>query len=170
MVPDIYLILQVTLMFLIVGKKSSNLNCHHIPNQWLLLGPWALNSSLCPVHSQVYLLATNVSFFFFFFFYFICNPHAPTANHNIFSELIYLFLAALGLCCSIWAFSSCGDLGLLFIEMQGILAMASLAGLQVHRFQQLQHLGSVTVAPRLSCFVACGIFPDQGLNWYPLHW
>ena len=67
MVSDIYLILQVTLMFLIVGKKSSNLNCHRIPNQWLLLGPWALNSSLCLVHSQVYLLATNVSFFFFFF-------------------------------------------------------------------------------------------------------
>ena len=26
------------------------------------------------------------------------------------------------------------------------------------------------MAYRLSCFVACGIFPDQGLNLYPLQW
>ena len=30
------------------------------------------------------------------------------------SLLIYLFLAALGLCCSAWAFSSCGKWGILF--------------------------------------------------------
>ena len=30
--------------------------------------------------------------------------------------------------------------------------------------------GSVVVAHRLSCSVACGIFLDQGLNPCPLHW
>ena len=48
--------------------------------------------------------------------------------------------------------------------------------------QLLQHVGSVAVAPGLwstasvvvahglSCFRACGIFPEQGSNWRLLHW
>ena len=48
--------------------------------------------------------------------------------------------------------------------------------------QQLQHMGSAVVAPRLqgtgsivavcglSCSVACGVFPDRGLNLCLLHW
>ena len=40
---------------------------------------------------------------------------------------IYLFLAALGLRCSAWAFSSCGERGLLFTAVRGLLiAVASL--------------------------------------------
>ena len=40
---------------------------------------------------------------------------------------IYLFLAVLGLCCCMRAFSSCGERGLLFIEVCGLLiAVASL--------------------------------------------
>ena len=40
---------------------------------------------------------------------------------------IYLFLAALGLCCCAWAFSSCGEQGLLFFAGRGLLiAVASL--------------------------------------------
>ena len=40
---------------------------------------------------------------------------------------IYLFLAALGLCCCARAFSSCGEWGLLFIAVRGLLiAVASL--------------------------------------------
>ena len=34
---------------------------------------------------------------------------------------IYLFLAALGLCCCAWAFSSCSERELLFIEVHGLL-------------------------------------------------
>ena len=30
--------------------------------------------------------------------------------------------------------------------------------------------GSIDVGYRLSCPVACGIFPDQGSNLCPLHW
>ena len=42
---------------------------------------------------------------------------------------IYLFLAALGLRCCAQAFSSCGELGLLFVAMRGLLiAVASRCG------------------------------------------
>ena len=97
-----------------------------------------------------------------------------------------LFLAVLGLRCCTQAFSSCGEQGLLFVAVRGLLiAVASLVvehGLQAHGLQQLWHTGSVVVAHglqstgsvvvahELSCFVACGIFPDQGLNPCPLHW
>ena len=41
--------------------------------------------------------------------------------------LIYLFLAALGLHCCAWAFSSCSERGLLFVAVRGLLiAVASL--------------------------------------------
>ena len=99
---------------------------------------------------------------------------------------IYLFLAALGLRCCMWAFSGCGERGLLFIAVYGLLtAVASLVvehRLQAHGLQQLQHTGSVVVARGLqsagsvvvahglSCSTACGIFPDQGSNPCPLHW
>ena len=40
---------------------------------------------------------------------------------------MYLFLAALGLPCCAWAFSSCGKQGLLFFAVRGLLiAVASL--------------------------------------------
>ena len=92
---------------------------------------------------------------------------------------IYLFLAALGLCCCAQAFSSCGEQGLLFVVVRELLiAVASLV--VEHRLQGMQasvvvacglwSAGSVVVAHRLSCSVACEIFLDQGSNQYPLHW
>ena len=46
---------------------------------------------------------------------------------NNFIYFIYLFLAVLGLCCCVWAFSSCGERGLLFVAVRGLLtAVASL--------------------------------------------
>ena len=43
-----------------------------------------------------------------------------------FIYFIYLFLAALGLCCCVWAFSSCGKWGPLFSAVRGLLiAVAS---------------------------------------------
>ena len=45
---------------------------------------------------------------------------------NKFIYLFYLFLAALGLCCCVRAFSSCGERGLLFVVVRGLLiAVAS---------------------------------------------
>ena len=44
-------------------------------------------------------------------------------------SFIYLFLAALGLHCCAWAFSSCSERGLLFIAVRGLLiAVASRCG------------------------------------------
>ena len=48
-------------------------------------------------------------FFLFFFFY----------------KFIYLFLAALGLRCCARAFSSCGEQGLLFIAVRGLLILVA---------------------------------------------
>ena len=46
---------------------------------------------------------------------------------NFLNKFIYLFLAALGLHCCVRAFSSCGEWGLLFVEVRGLLvAVASL--------------------------------------------
>ena len=53
--------------------------------------------------SLFWLLHLSDSFFFFF---------------NI---LFYLFLAVLGLRCCVWAFSSCGERGLLFLAVRGLL-------------------------------------------------
>ena len=45
----------------------------------------------------------------------------------LFIKIYYLFLAALGLRCCTHAFSSCGERGLLFIALRGLLiAVASL--------------------------------------------
>ena len=46
---------------------------------------------------------------------------------SLINLFIYLFLAALGLCCCVRAFSSCGERGLLFVAVRGLLiAVASL--------------------------------------------
>ena len=46
-----------------------------------------------------------------------------------FDSFLYFFflLAALGFCCCAWAFSSCGEWGLLFVVVHGLLiVLASL--------------------------------------------
>ena len=54
----------------------------------------------------------------------------PTLSLSFFLKLIYLiylFLAALGLHCCMWAFSRYGERGLLFLVVRGLLiAVASL--------------------------------------------
>ena len=54
-------------------------------------------------------------------------------------KFIYLFLAALGLCCCAHTFSSCSERGLFFVAVRGLLiAVASLVaehGLQAHGLQ-----------------------------------
>ena len=58
---------------------------------------------------------------------------------DIYSWVLFLFLAALGLRCCTRAFSSCGERGLLFVVVRGLLtAVASLVGenrFQARRFQ-----------------------------------
>ena len=68
---------------------------------------------------------------------------------NKFIYFIYLFLAVLGLCYCTRAFSSCGEWGLPFVAVRGLLiAVASLVvehRLQVHGLQQLWRTGLVAL-------------------------
>ena len=67
-------------------------------------------------------------------------------------------MAVLGLCCYVWAFSSCGALAFHCDSFPYCRAWA---------------LGTVVMAHGLSHPAACGIFPDQEepmLNPCPLHW
>ena len=43
----------------------------------------------------------------------------------LFIYLFYLFLAALGVHCCTWAFSSCGERGLLFVAVHGLLIVVA---------------------------------------------
>ena len=63
--------------------------------------------------------------------------------------------------------------GLSLVVMRGLLAaVASLVmehGLS-SCVPRLSSAGSVIEEHGLSCPKTCGIFPDQGSNWCPLHW
>ena len=70
---------------------------------------------------------------------------------NLFIYLLsYLFWAALGLRCCTWAFSSCGERGLLFFAVRGILIVV--ASLVEHGLQArgLSSCGSRALERRLS--------------------
>ena len=75
----------------------------------------------------------------------------------IFFNVLFIFLAALGLHCCAWA-SHCGGFSCCGARPLGAWASVVVA------------VGSVVVAHGLSCSAACGIFPDQGSNLCPLHW
>ena len=47
--------------------------------------------------------------------------HAFKKKINLFN----LFLAVLGLCCCAWAFSSCGERGLFFVVVRGLLIVVA---------------------------------------------
>ena len=92
----------------------------------------------------------------------------------------------LGLHCCVQAFSGCSEQGATlhcdmgashcggffcwgawaFGSWASIVAVCGLLGTGSSEFAA----GSVVTAPGLSYHVACGIFPDQGWNPYPLHW
>ena len=83
-----------------------------------------------------------------------------------FNLFIYLFL----LC---WVFVSVRGLSL--VAASGSHSSSRCAGLSLSRPLLLWSTGSrraglVVVAHGPSCSTACGIFPDQGSNPYPLHW
>ena len=52
---------------------------------------------------------------------FCCTAKWLSYIYILFFKLIYLFLAVLGLHCCMWAFSSCGGWGILFVAMHGLL-------------------------------------------------
>ena len=92
---------------------------------------------------------------------------------NLFYFWLHQFFVA------VQAFSSCGEWGLLFVGVRGLLiAVASL--FEGHRLQGAQasvfvsprvwNTGSVVVVHRLSCSMVCGILLDQGSDPCLLHW
>ena len=90
----------------------------------------------------------------------IPNSQSPVYLAVYFIFKIYLFLAALGLCCCMQAFFSCSS---------GGCSLLRCTGFSMWWLFLLQHETSVVVMHRLSCSVACGIFLDQGSNPCPLH-
>ena len=66
-------------------------------------------------------------FFFIFFSIMVYHRILNIVPCSYFYLFTYLFMAALGLHCCVRAFSSCGEQGLLFIVVRGLLiAVASL--------------------------------------------
>ena len=62
------------------------------------------------------------------FISFGCIPRSGIAESygsSIFFLIYFLFLAALGLCCCMQAFSSCGEQGLLFVAVCGLLIVVA---------------------------------------------
>ena len=105
----------------------------------------------------------------------LADPFLVFVKNCLFIDL-FLFSVALGLLCCPWAISSCSRWELLSLWGSGfswgLLLWAQVLGT---RAQWLSHVGSrarasVVVVHRLRCPMACGIFPDQGSNLWPLHW
>ena len=92
--------------------------------------------------------------------------HTKKSPDNPLSLSVFSFLAVLGLRGFFQAFSSCGQQELL--SGCGVRAFHC-SVFSCCRAWALGHVGSVVVALGLVA-PACGIFPDQGLNPWPLHW
>ena len=103
---------------------------------------------------------------------------------SLFKRLL-IILFALGLCCCIRAFSSCGEWGLLFIGVTGLscsgfsCCRARALGVQASVAQHrgtvaaapgLQNVASEVVANGLSFSPVRGIFMEQEWNLCLLHW
>ena len=102
-----------------------------------------------------YVAYINSSFFYNFFF-------PPTL-------FLFIYLFYFWLC---WVFGSCE--GFLQLRQAGATLHCG-AWASHYRGLSLQstgsrRAGSVVVAHRPSCSMACEIFPDQGSNLCPLHW
>ena len=96
----------------------------------------------------------------FFFFLIASQWVSPFLVFNFiefyFKKLQKMFLAILDLCCCVRAFSSCE---------QGLF---SSCGVRASHWGGFSYGRAWTLG--LSCCLACGIFLDQGLNPWPLHW
>ena len=98
------------------------------------------------------------------------SHHCTLLRLSFFFFLILFIYLFIWLC---WVFVSVQGLSL--VVASGGHSSSRCAGLSLSRPLPLRstgsrRAGSVVVAHRLSCSVACGIFPDQGSNRCPLHW
>ena len=104
--------------------------------------PTSANPEICLQVAHTPLPLPSVHFMYSYFFNLKKNPKQTQHSEDFFKKFIYLiclFLSALGLCCCGRAFSSCGERGLLFVAVRGLLiAVASPVaeqGLQVRGLQ-----------------------------------
>ena len=82
-------------------------------------------------------------------------------------DLKIFFMTMQGLHWCTWTSSSCGEQRLL----SSCGAQAShCSGFSCCSAWAIGHAGSVVMAHKLSCPMACGIFLDQGSTLCPLHW
>ena len=89
---------------------------------------------------------------------------------HLFKFIVCLVLAVLCLCWYTWAFSSCGEQGLLWLRCLSLVWLLWWSmGAGVCRPQCLWHMGSVDVVHGLSCPTVCETSQDQGLNPCSLH-
>ena len=86
----------------------------------------------------------------------------------------YVWSLYLGLCWCVWAFSSCGECGLLSSAVPGLPTAVAFSRCAARALavqaSAVQPAGSVVVAHWLNCSAACGIFSDHGLNLCSPHW
>ena len=94
----------------------------------------------------------------------------PSSASARFFKNFYLFLAALGLGCCTWVFSSCGVPASLCVGFSCCRAQA-LGRMNCSSCNSwAPEQGSVVVVHGLSCPVACGILPARGRSRLPLHY
>ena len=127
---------------------------------WKSVDSRCMGLFLCS-HIDLYVLSLFQTYIWFDFETFYCV---------FFSCLSFfffnLFMAVLGLRFCVRAFYSCGKGGHSSTRCAGLSLLRPL----LLRSTGSRRAGSVIVAHGPSCFVACGIFPDQGSNPCPLHW
>ena len=76
------------------------------------------NFILRKIPGQIYIQGVIIIVFFFFYY---CLFIYLLIYFLLLINIAYLLLVALGLCCCVWAFSSCGKRGLVFIEVHLLL-------------------------------------------------
>ena len=75
---------------------------------------------------EVFLLLVFPGIIYVEFFFLKCFVECTSEAFFLFSFLFfYLFLAAFGLHCCVRAFSSCGEWGLLFVAVRGLLIVVA---------------------------------------------
>ena len=133
--PDFFF-LRVRVFFLITGNSYDKI--YHFQMNALLVfsiftvlvqpSPWS-NSRMLPSPQQdtPYFLISPLPALGRRCFTFCFCGSACFVCLFVYKFILFLFLAALGLCCCVQAFSSCGERGLLFVVVRGLLiAVASL--------------------------------------------